>query len=382
MRVFRNAASSLLHGPADPEVESDERSSISLTRPKTANGTGVWLAADRTAFEARPSRSHLGTARQFGKLVARSRVMHELFDLLERFARTDVTVTLTGETGAGKDRIAHALHEESERAAGPMVVFDCGSVAANLAESEMLGHERGAFTGAVSAHAGAFERANGGTLFLDEVAELPLDLQPRLLRALESRCVRRVGGKVDRPVDVRVIAATHRDLRTEVAEGRFREDLFFRLVVAVVEVPALRNRLEELPELVYSLLRDLGRENLVVSEAALATLRAHSWPGNVRELKNTLTCAAAMLDPGVNVVRPQHLRLFRSADTVGEESTWMNGVPLAGHSLDCIERAAIRQTLRQAEGNKASAARMLGIAVSTLYEKLKKFGIEAHAGDR
>ena len=149
-----------------------------------------------------------------------------------------------------------------------------------------------------------------------------------------------------------------------------------------MEVPALRNRLEELPELVYSLLRDLGRENLVVSEAALATLRAHSWPGNVRELKNTLTCAAAMLDPGVNVVRPQHLRLFRSADTVGEESTWMNGVPLAGHSLDCIERAAIRQTLRQAEGNKASAARMLGIAVSTLYEKLKKFGIEAHAGDR
>jgi DNA-binding NtrC family response regulator len=296
--------------------------------------------------------------------------MHELFDTLERFARTDVTVTLVGETGAGKDRVAHALHERSGRAGGPMVVFDCGAVAPNLAESELLGHERGAFTGAVSVHPGAFERAHGGTLFLDEVAELPLDLQPRLLRALESRRVRRVGGKIDRRVDVRVIAATHRDLRAEVSAGRFREDLFFRLAVAVVDVPPLRDRLDELPDLVQSLLTDLGRADLEVSSAGLAALRAHSWPGNVRELKNTLSCAVALVDPGVTSLEPRHLRLLPSAVGSRHEAQPVDSLPLAGHSLECLERAAIQQTLRQVAGNKAFAARSLGIAVSTLYEKL------------
>jgi DNA-binding NtrC family response regulator len=319
--------------------------------------------------------------RELGRLVAHSAAMHDLFDTLERFARTDVTVTLVGETGAGKDRVAHALHERSGRAGGPMVVFDCGAVAANLAESELLGHERGAFTGAVSAHPGAFERAHGGTLFLDEVAELPLDLQPRLLRALESRKVRRVGGKIDRRVDVRVIAATHRDLRAEVAAGRFREDLFFRLAVAVVEVPPLRKRLDELPDLVRSLLADLGCPDLHVSSAGVAALRAHAWPGNVRELKNTLSCAVALVDPGVTVLEPRHLRLLPGMNGATEDTQPIDTLPLAGHSLECIERAAIRQTMRQAAGNKACAARTLGIAVSTLYEKLKKLDLES-SGDR
>ena len=203
-------------------------------------------------------RRHLEPIRQFGKLSARSTRMIEVFDLAKRFAETDITVTLFGETGSGKDVLAHVLHEQGARAGGPFVIFDCGAVAANLAESELLGHERGAFTGAVSAHAGAFERAHRGTLFLDEVGELPLDLQPRLLRALENRRIRRVGGKIDRRVDVRVIAASNRDLRSEVTAGNFREDLFFRLAVAVVTVPPLRERLDDLPELVQSLLKDLG----------------------------------------------------------------------------------------------------------------------------
>ena len=186
---------------------------------------------------ARAVAKHLGSVRRFGRIAARSAAMHDVMATLDRVARTDVTVTLVGETGSGKDLISHALHAESLRAEGPLVVFDCGSVAANLVESELLGHERGSFTGAVTTHAGAFERAHGGTLFLDEVGELPLALQPRLLRALESRRVRRVGGKVDHLVDVRVIAATNRDLRAEVSAGRFREDLFFRLAVALVEVP-------------------------------------------------------------------------------------------------------------------------------------------------
>ncbi len=301
--------------------------------------------------------------------------MHDVLNMLERFARTDVTVTMVGETGAGKDVLAHALHEEGARSESPFVVFDCGSVAANLAESELLGHERGAFTGAVTTHAGAFERADGGTLFLDEVAELPLDLQPRLLRALESRRVRRVGGRVDRPVNVRVIAATNRDLRADVASGKFREDLFFRLAVAVVKVPPLRERLEDLPELVLSLLSDLGQPDLRVSDAVFTALRAHPWPGNARELKNALACAVAFVDAGVTLLEPRHFRLLCPASGVDNDSSWIDSLPLGGQALERIERAAIRQTLRQAEGNKAHAARTLGIAVSTLYEKLKKYGL-------
>jgi len=316
--------------------------------------------------------THLGAIRQFGRVVARSAPMHEVFEVLERFAQTEVTVTLCGETGVGKDILAHALHERSARADGPLVVFDCGAVAANLAESELLGHERGAFTGAVSAHAGAFERAHGGTLFLDEVAELPLDLQPRLLRALESRRVRRVGGRVDRRVDVRVVAATNRDLRADVSAGRFREDLFFRLAVAVVSLPPLRKRLDDLPQLVYSLLADLGQPDLRVSDAAFTALRAHAWPGNVRELKNVLACAIAFVEPGAAVLEQKQLRLLTESRA---DTSNLDGLPLAGQALERIERAAIRQTLAQAEGNKMYAARALGIAVSTLYEKLKKYGL-------
>lgn len=317
-------------------------------------------------------RRTLVPVRHFGRLSARSGTMQGVFDTLERFARTDVTLTLLGETGTGKDVLAHVLHEQGPRADAPFVVFDCGAVTATLAESELLGHERGSFTGAVATHAGAFERADGGTLFLDEIAELPLDLQPRLLRALESRKVRRVGGRLDRRVDVRVIAATNRDLRAEVTAGRFREDLFFRLAVAVVPVPPLRERLDDLAELVRGLLKDLGRPELTLSDAAFAALRAHPWPGNVRELKNVMVCAIAFVEPGERVVEASHLQLLRESQ---DDGTRLEGLPLAGQSLDRIERVAIRQTLAQAAGNKVSAARILGIAVSTLYEKVKKYGI-------
>ncbi len=353
----------------------DALSAIPPPPKSPTNTSGVWLRRGRVASSLPPPPiSHSATLRRFGKVVARSSAMHKVFDVLERVARTDVTVTLVGETGAGKDVLARALHERSARARGPFVVFDCGSVAANLAESELLGHERGAFTGAVTAHPGAFERAQGGTLFLDEVAELPLDLQPRLLRALESRSVRRVGGRVYREADVRVVAATHRDLRANVAAGRFREDLFFRLAVAVVEIPPLRKRLDELPELVEALLRDLGRGDVRVSEPALAALRAHPWRGNVRELKNALSYAVALADPGT-ALEPHHLRLVQAADDVADGSAGLDELALGGYSLQRIERAAIRQTLHQVAGDKAEAARTLGIAVSTLYKKLQKYGL-------
>jgi DNA-binding NtrC family response regulator len=298
--------------------------------------------------------------------------MRSALGLVERLARTDVAVTFLGETGVGKEVLARALHTLSPRAKGPFVVFDCGAVAANLIESELLGHERGSFTGAVSAHAGAFERANGGTLLLDEIGELPLHLQPRLLRALESRKVRRVGGRHDRPLDVRVIAATNRDIRAEVAAGRFREDLFFRLAVAVVPIPSLRERREDLPELARSLLADLGRPDLRMSEAASHMLNTHSWPGNVRELKSVLACALAFVEPGAVALEPCHLRLH---DPLDDEGSTLEGLPLGGKELARIERVAIRQTLAQAEGNKLSAARSLGIPISVLHEKLKQYNL-------
>ncbi len=374
MQVVTNAAGSLADPTLGRESENDETPDPSTrVRRKRASSVSSWPAVVHDVAE--PPRAHLGAVRQFGRVLARSAAMHDVLNMLERFAKTDVTVTMVGETGAGKDVLAHALHQEGARADAPFVVFDCGSVAANLAESELLGHERGAFTGAVSTHAGAFERADGGTLFLDEVAELPLDLQPRLLRALESRRVRRVGGRVDRAVNVRVIAATNRDLRADVASGKFREDLFFRLAVAVVKVPPLRERLDDLPELVLSLLADLGQPHLRVSDAVFAVLRAHPWPGNARELKNALSCAVAFVDAGVTTLEPRHFKLLSLASSTECDSSWIDSLPLAGQALERIERAAIRQTLRQASGNKAHAARTLGIAVSTLYEKLKKYGL-------
>ncbi len=353
-------------------VSSDDasRETAQLAAPKTPRGS--WAPARLQVPAPIVRRRHLEPIRQFGRLAARSVPMLEVFDVLRRFAQTDVTVAFFGETGVGKDVIAHVLHEQSARAGGPFVVFDCGAVAANLAESELLGHERGAFTGAVSAHPGAFERAHGGTLFLDEVGELPVDLQPRLLRALESRKVRRVGGKIERRIDVRVIAASNRDIRADVSTGKFREDLFFRLAVAVITVPPLRERLDDLPELVHGLLNDLGRGDLRVADASLAALRAHPWPGNVRELKNVLACAAAFADPGAGFLEAHHLKLQQPADN---EESWLDGLPLGGQALERIERVAIRQTMEQADGNKMHAAKSLGIAVSTLYEKLKKYGL-------
>jgi len=317
----------------------------------------------------------LNAIRQFGRVLARSRAMHEVFDVLMRFAETDVSVTLIGETGSGKDVLAHALHDHSARSTGPFVVFDCGAVAPNLAESELFGHERGAFTGAVNAHAGAFERADGGTLFLDEIGELPLDLQTRLLRVLESRRVRRVGGARDRVLDVRILAATHRNLRADLAAGKFRQDLFFRLGAAVLTIPPLRERLDDLPLLVQGLLADLGREGLRVSDDVLVELLAQPWAGNVRELKNVLACAIAFMDESSEVLERHHLRVLPARSSL--ESS-IERLPLGGQKLEAIERVAIQQTLAQSDGNKVRAAQTLGIAVSTLYEKLKKYGIAAN----
>jgi transcriptional regulator with PAS, ATPase and Fis domain len=304
----------------------------------------------------------------FGSLVGRSVRMREVFGLLERIAPTDLTLLVGGETGSGKDVLARAIHQASPRAKGPFVVFDCAAVAPNLIESELFGHVRGAFTGANENREGAFERAHGGTLFLDEIGELSLDLQPKLLRALEQREVRAVGGQKEIPVDVRIIAATHRNLEQAVHDGKLRQDLFFRLSVVSLNVPPLRQRKEDLPVLVEAILLSLGK-HVGVAQETMAVLERYEWPGNVRELKNVIESAAALCDG--EQLEPRHLMFFKPRT---REPT-LSAVSLAGKTLESIERAAIAQTLEHCGGNKTRAAKALGISPSTLYEKVKKYSI-------
>src|SRR5690349_625215 len=250
-----------------------------------------------------------------GDMVGRSPAMREIFGLIERIAPTDATVLIEGETGTGKDMIARTLHDLSPRHDKPFIVVDCGAVAGTLIESELFGHEKGAFTGAISGRQGAFELASGGTVFLDELGELSLDLQPKLLRVLEQREFRRVGGSKTLKVDLRVIAATRKDLRSEVEKGKFREDLYFRLNVVPITAPPLRDRREDIPLFIDHFLERLtpeGQGAPTMSEGARAALLAHDWPGNVRELRNVMERALALgSDPGALVAPLGDLGLGR-----------------------------------------------------------------------
>lgn len=311
---------------------------------------------------------------RFGDVYGESLEMRNIFGVLERVAPTDVTVILEGETGTGKELLAKGIHANSSRCKAPFVVFDCSSVAQNLIESELFGHEKGAFTGATSSRQGVFEMAQGGTLFLDEIGELGLELQPKLLRVLEAREVKRLGGSQTRRINCRLIAATHRDLAKESREGRFREDLFYRLSVLRLRIPPLRERKADIPLVTCQLLCNLSSEYNIVSPPELAPetvgiLNSYDWPGNVRELRNVLSRALAM---GTRTaIRPKDLLV--SADS---ESADQKIDSLIGKSLEEIERTAIIETLKAHTGNKTQTARALGIAYSTLYEKIKKHRIQ------
>ncbi|RMG12839.1 MAG: sigma-54-dependent Fis family transcriptional regulator, partial [Deltaproteobacteria bacterium] len=264
------------------------------------------LERRRLSLEAQQLKDQLRGAERFGRLVGRSRPMQRVFDLLERAAAAEITVLLTGESGTGKELAARAIHEHSARSGGPFVAINCGALPRDLVESELFGHAKGAFTGAISASRGLLREAEGGTVFLDEVGELPLEAQVKLNRALQEREVRGVGEARSVPIDVRVIAATLRGLKEEVAAGRFREDLYYRLAVFPVHMPALRERPADIPLLATRILADqaaaLGREVEGFEPEALAALLAHDWPGNVRELENVVARAVA-------VGRTRHVRL-------------------------------------------------------------------------
>jgi DNA-binding NtrC family response regulator len=313
--------------------------------------------------------------------------MEELRKTLAQVAPTTATVLLTGESGTGKERVARQIHEQSPRAKARFVALNCAAVPEQLIESELFGFEKGAFTGAVGAKEGLFEAASGGTLLLDEIGDMPIALQAKLLRTLQEGETRRLGATAPRKVDVRVIAATHRDLRENVRAGTFREDLLYRLEVIGIHVPRLRDRMEDVPDLAYHFLRSAaqrhGKEVSGISEEAMAALLAHAWPGNVRELSNVIERAVVFArQPHVQAEDlPPHLaelgtkaRAAEGAQAGGAKQAsgaTSISVPL-GTPLKDVEDLLIRKTLEATSGDKNMTAKLLGINSRTIYRKLEK----------
>jgi transcriptional regulator with GAF, ATPase, and Fis domain len=327
---------------------------------------------------------------RFGALLGTSLAMREVFGVLGRVSPTDATVLVEGESGTGKELVAEAIHDHSPRRGGPLVVFDCSAVPRDLVESELFGHVRGAFTGAVADKKGAFERADGGTIFLDELGELALDLQPKLLRVLDSGQVRRVGGATSVQCDVRVVAATNRNLQREVEAGNFREDLFYRLAVIRIALPPLRKRPEDIPLLVQHFLDDVGRSagrsDLQVGFSTMEKLKRHRWPGNVRELRNFVERAAVLAEG--DRVETRFLKLGqRASDTATDD-----GMPagIAGdiridedlpfkdaknRLVEAFEVAYWSRLLERTGGNVSKAARIAGVHRKSVEYIMKKLDL-------
>ena len=297
-------------------------------------------------------------------LVGSSGEMKKLIQVIEKMAPVSATALIVGETGTGKELVARALHDLSERAEAPFVAINCGAISPELVESELFGHEKGAFTGAGSDRKGAFEQADGGTLFLDEIGELSMGLQPKLLRVLESGEIRRVGAQNPISVDVRVVAATHRNLKTEAERGGFRFDLLYRLYVFPLLVPPLRARKEDVPELAGYFYGDQE----AFTGAAMKRMMDHDWPGNVRELKNVLERARILTGGGK--IGPEDLIFLDEASLSG--STPADPLP---ETFEELERIFYTRALEKSDGSIRAAARSLGIPKSTLYDRLKRYGL-------
>jgi DNA-binding NtrC family response regulator len=318
---------------------------------------------------------------RFGHLVGTSAPMERIYEQIARVAATSITVFVTGESGTGKELVARTVHDLSRRRAKPFLAVNCGAISPQLIESEIFGHERGSFTGAERQHQGFFERAHGGTLFLDEITEMPLELQVKLLRVLETGTFLRVGATTPLEIDVRVVAAANRDPALAMAEGRFREDLLYRLNVFPLELPPLRERPEDLPLLVRHVLQEIGeREGMIkhVTEAAMERLARHRWPGNVRELRNVLQRAYVMA-AGAEITEqwlprppamPQEAPQAASARVASASIQVELGTPLAA-----VEREVILATLEHFGHHKERTAAALGVSLKTLYNRLKEYGL-------
>ncbi|MBK8976538.1 MAG: sigma 54-interacting transcriptional regulator [Planctomycetes bacterium] len=350
---------------------------------------------DRVLCEIAGGRGGVSPALCFGDFVTASALGRRLVDTARRVAQSRATVLILGETGVGKERLASAIHAEGGRGERPMVVVNCGAIPESLLESELFGHERGAFTGAERVHRGYFELADGGTILLDEIGEMPPPLQVKLLHVLQERSIRRVGGERVVPVDVRVIAATHRDLASDMAEGRFRADLYYRISVVTLTIPPLRERPEDVPILVEAFLhraaRDLHAPVRAVGPAAMRALRRYPWPGNVRELANVVERAVLMCDSDTielgdlpdavaDVLRQEHAGLM--SDHVAEPfarlpDEWFE-MPFreARHAWNAaFEKLYLQRLLAETHGRIGHAAERLGMDPRSLYDKLRTYGI-------
>jgi len=311
------------------------------------------------------------------KMIGASRALQEVFKLVGRVARSDAPVLIAGESGTGKELVAKAVHEYSPRRQKEMITINCGAIPENLLESELFGHEKGSFTGAIARRAGRFEQADGGTLFLDEIGDMPLSIQVKLLRVLQDGSFSRVGANETLTTDVRIVAATHKNLTEEVAAGRFREDLYYRLNVVEIKIPPLRDRLEDIPLLAEYFLQRITRKNgmarIRISTEATATLQAHHWPGNVRELENTIARACALASS--NILLPADIPLASSprkspAGFTAALDQLINAAPTDHELLDWISREISKRILERADGDLKEAANTLQLPLSDLRKLL------------
>jgi two-component system response regulator PilR (NtrC family) len=313
-------------------------------------------------------------------MVGTSHAIQQVYQLVAQVAPTKTNVLISGESGTGKELVARAIHDQSERGEHPFVAVNCGAIPENLLESELFGHVKGAFTGAIENRAGLFECAEKGTIFLDEIGEIPLPLQVKLLRVIQDRKVRRVGGSMDEPVDVRIVAATNRDLQEEVLAGRFREDLFYRLNVIQVHLPPLRERMEDVPLLIQHFVAkfalELDRPVDRVGDDAMALIQNYAFPGNVRELENTIERAVALSQGGTihSDVLPPAILAPRSAPEASSR------LPEEGGDLDGmlaqVERELLREALGRTGGVKKKAAMLLGVSFRSFRYRLEKLGLD------
>jgi len=313
------------------------------------------------------------------RLLGASQAMQDLREMIIRVARSQAPVHISGESGTGKELVAKLIHESGPRRDGPFVPVNCGAIPTELMESELFGHKRGSFTGAVSDKKGLIQSAEGGTLFLDEIADLPLHMQVKLLRVIQEKAVRPVGEQLEVGVDVRVLSATHKNLANLVAEGKFREDLFYRVNVIELRVPSLRERAEDVPELAESILKRLGRRMKIMppmlGEDAVAALESYAFPGNVRELENILERAITLTTSGEIGIADIQLRSPPVSAATGSVGAPLASAPLGDH-LEGIEREAIVKALEQTRYNKTAAAKVLGMSFRALRYRIKKLGIE------
>jgi two-component system response regulator AtoC len=345
-------------------------------------------ALDRTRLERehRQLVDRLEREYGFGALVGAGAGMQRVFDIIRKVAETDLTVLVRGESGTGKELVAQALHQRSPRVKQPFVAVNCAAISRELVESELFGHEKGAFTGADARRVGRFEAAQGGTLLLDEIGDMPVETQAKVLRVLQERRFERVGGATTIEVDVRIVAATHRDLESEVKKGRFRQDLYYRLKVVQLELPPLRERLEDLPLLAERFLGQLaerlGRPKARLSEAALARLGRHSWPGNVRELRNVVEQGSVLATGGVIEAADFSLDGEPEALAGRTASPYVPGASFADEKrrlIERFERQFLGQALRHHGGNVSRTAEAVGMVRQSLQQKMKELGMRADA---